>query len=236
MHRFVWDLHGAPPESLNKEFPISAIPHDTPLLPLGAWALPGSYTVRLTVDGKQFTQPLTLKLDPRIKTPLQDLQAQAALQSGAVSGMNQTFDALSQVQAVRAQLKDSSGKAKGKLSDSLEELDKQCAALAGATSSTFFGTPPSGKQPENFSTLNQHFGQLLGIADSADAAPTTQARKVYAELAEQLDSLLKRWNDLKRNSVPQLSSQLRKSGLEAIDASKPFEHDMSEAGDGDDEP
>ena len=36
------------------EFPISAIPHDTPLLPLGAWALPGSYTVRLTVDGKTY--------------------------------------------------------------------------------------------------------------------------------------------------------------------------------------
>jgi len=57
------------------------------------------------------------------------------------------------------------------LADSLEDLDKQCAALAGATTGTFFGTPPSGKQPENFSTLNQHFGQLLGIADSADARP-----------------------------------------------------------------
>jgi len=44
MHRFVWDLHGETPKSLNKEFPISAITHDTQLLPLGAWALPGSYT------------------------------------------------------------------------------------------------------------------------------------------------------------------------------------------------
>ncbi len=167
MHRFVWDLHGEPPKSLNKEFPISAIPHDTPPLPLGAWALPGSYTVRLTVDGRQLTQPLTVKIDPRIKTPLPDLQAQAALQTGAVSGMNQSFEALSQVQSVRAQLKESLSKAKGKLADSLEDLDKQCAALAGATASTFFGTPPSGKQPENFSTLNQHFSQLLGIADSA---------------------------------------------------------------------
>jgi photosystem II stability/assembly factor-like uncharacterized protein len=236
MHRFVWDLHGEPPKSLNKEFPISAIPHDTPLLPLGAWTLPGSYTVKLTVDGKQFTQPLTVKMDPRIKTPLQDLQAQAALQSGAVSGMNQSFEALSQVRSVRAQLKESSGKAKGKLADSLEDLDKQCAALAGATTSTFFGTPPSGKQPENFSTLNQHFAQLLGITDSADAAPTTQASKVYSELAEQLSLLMKGWTDLKQNSVPKLSSELQKAGLAAIDSAKPLDHDMSEAGDGDDEP
>ena len=236
MHRFVWDLHGEPPKSLNKEFPISATPHDTPLLPLGAWALPGSYTVRLTVDGKQFTQPLTVKMDPRIKTPLQDLQAQATLQAGAVSGMNQTFDALSQVQSVRAQLKDSSGKTKGKLSDSLEELDKQCAALAGATSSAFFGTPPSGKQPENFSTLNQHFGQLLGIADSADAAPTTQATRVYAALNEVLNSLTKQWNDLKLNAVPKLSSKLQGAGLSAIDPMKPFDREMGAPGSGNDEP
>jgi len=236
MHRFVWDLHGEPPKSLNKEFPISAIVHDTPLLPLGAWALPGTYTVRLMVDGKQFTQPLTLKMDPRIKTPLPELQAQAALQAGAASGMNQSFDALSQVQSVRAQLKESLSKAKGKLADSLGELDKQCAVLAGATTSTFFGTPPSGKQPENFSTLNQHFGQLLGIADSADAAPTTQAVRGYSELAKELDLLLKRWDDLKQNSIPKLTSELQNAGLAAIDSSKPLDREMSEAGGGDDEP
>src|SRR4029077_6668836 len=47
MHRFVWDMHYAPPDSLSHEFPISAIVHDTPKYPLGAWALPGNYTVRL---------------------------------------------------------------------------------------------------------------------------------------------------------------------------------------------
>ena len=236
MHRFVWDLHGETPKSLNKEFPISAIPHDTPLLPLGAWALPGTYTIKLTVDGKQFTQPLMVKIDPRIKTPLSDLQAQAALQNGAVAGMNLSYDALSQVQSVRAQLKESIAKAKGKLAESVEDLDKQCAALAGATTSTFFGTPPSGKQPENFSTLNQHFGQLLGIADSGDAAPTTQASKVYNELSSDLNALLKRWNDLKQNSVPKLSSELQKAGLAAIDSTKPLGHELGEADGGDDEP
>ncbi|HVS74271.1 MAG TPA: hypothetical protein VHE23_02505, partial [Candidatus Acidoferrales bacterium] len=52
MHRFVWDLHYAPPDALEYEFPISAIYRDTPKYPLGAWALPGQYTVKLTVGGK----------------------------------------------------------------------------------------------------------------------------------------------------------------------------------------
>ncbi len=45
MHRFVWNLHYASPKALEYEFPISAIVHNTPLNPLGTWALPGSYTV-----------------------------------------------------------------------------------------------------------------------------------------------------------------------------------------------
>ena len=83
---------------------------------------------------------------------------------------------------------------------------------------------------------NQHFGQLLGIADSADAAPTSQASRAYAELSKELDLLLKRWNDLKQDSVPKLSSELQKAGLAAIDSSKPLDHEMSEAGGDDDEP
>ncbi len=140
------------------------------------------------------------------------------------------------MQSVREQLKESLTKAKGKLTESLEDLDKQCAALAGATNSTFFGTPPSGKQPENLSSINQHFGQILGIADSADAAPTTQASKVYAELTEELNSLVKHWNALKQNSVPKLNSELQKAGLMKLDPGKALDRDMSQAADGDDEP
>jgi photosystem II stability/assembly factor-like uncharacterized protein len=68
MHRFVWDLRLAPPASTRRNYPISAIYHDTPAEPLGAWVAPGDYTVRLTVDGKTFTQPMTVKADPRQKS------------------------------------------------------------------------------------------------------------------------------------------------------------------------
>ncbi len=66
-HRFIWDLHYAPPKG-RKFFPISAIVHDTPGEPSGDWALPGVYTIKLTIDGQTFTQKLTLKADPRLPT------------------------------------------------------------------------------------------------------------------------------------------------------------------------
>ncbi len=50
MHRWVWHLHYPAPDSPRHEYPIAAIPGDTPRYPLGPTALPGSYTARLTAN------------------------------------------------------------------------------------------------------------------------------------------------------------------------------------------
>jgi len=238
MHRFVWNLHYPRPEALETEFPISAIVHDTPEYPLGAWVLPGNYTVKLTVDGKSYTQPLVVRMDPRITTPLDDLRKQHDMEIGATEGMNDSYESLEQVQSVRAQLKDLTAKAvrNEKLSGSLAALDKQCAELEGATEPAFFGLPRAGKQPENFSTLNQHFSKILSVADSADAAPTTQAEAAYRELEDSSTALRKRWSALREREILDLNAQLEKAGLSAIDPKKPSPEKPAGASEGGDEP
>jgi hypothetical protein len=67
MHRFVWDLHAAPAAGTRRrggEYPISAIYGDTPGAQ-GEWMPPGTYTVKLTVDGRAYSQSLIVKPDPR---------------------------------------------------------------------------------------------------------------------------------------------------------------------------
>ena len=69
MHRFVWDLHGAPVAGGGGGRggpPISAIYRDTPVSQ-GPWMPAGEYTVRLTVGGKSYTQALVVKPDPRVR-------------------------------------------------------------------------------------------------------------------------------------------------------------------------
>ena len=238
MHRFVWDLHYATPEALEYEFPISAIVRNTPLLPLGARALPGSYTAKLTADGKSYTQPLTVNMDPRIQTPLDDLRKQFEMEIGAVEGMNESYEALEQVKSVRAQIKELVPRAsdKEKLAKELAALDKQCAELEGATRSSFYGVPPKGKQPENLSTLNQHFAALLAIADSADVAPTTQATAAYKEVDESSNVLRKRWSALREREILDMNDKLKALGLPAIDPKKPLAEKLGGASEGDDEP
>jgi hypothetical protein len=76
MHRFVWDLHYTPVPAKTTSYPIAAIIRDTPPDASSPFAMPGNYTVRLTVDGRTSTQPLTLVMDPRVKTSREDLLLQ----------------------------------------------------------------------------------------------------------------------------------------------------------------
>ena len=236
-HRFVWDLHYAPPNSLNHEFPISAIYRNTPELPLGVIALPGRYVVKLTLNGKSQEQPLTLHMDPRIKTPVAELRAQFEMETGSVRGMNESFKSLGQVQSVGEQLAELSASAgNSPLSGPISSVKKKLAQLEGSAESSFFGVPASGKRPENFSTLNQHFGNLLAVADSADSAPTSQAQSTYREEVEALKNLETQWAAIRDQDIAQLNAELVKAGKQPINPDKPASSQATNNGDGDDEP
>jgi hypothetical protein len=158
------------------------------------------------------------------------------METGIVDGMNQTYETLQQVRTLRPQLADRAGKAKGALADSLNALDKQAGALEGASQAAFFGVPSSGRQPENLSTLNQHFGQLLNVVDSADAAPTTQAAAVYLELEGALGKMLAEWKKVRDSDLPSVNASLGKAHMEELNPNKPSAAAPAGESDQDDEP
>ena len=76
MHRFVWDLRYERPAGMRLGYPISAIEGYTPAEPRGPIALPGYYTVRLTVDGRVEEHGLHVAMDPRVQTSADALRQQ----------------------------------------------------------------------------------------------------------------------------------------------------------------
>jgi hypothetical protein len=84
--------------------------------------------------------------------------------------------------------------------------------------------------------LNQHFGGILAVADSADAAPTTQATAVYKELGDDVEKLIGRWTKIRQQDIPALNAELKKAGLAPIDPTKAPARAPAADVDGDDEP
>ena len=74
-HRFLWDMKYNP-LNVPVEYPMTAVIHNTAPVATAPWVMPGNYTVKLTVKGKVYTQNLAIKMDPRVKTPIAQLQKQ----------------------------------------------------------------------------------------------------------------------------------------------------------------
>jgi hypothetical protein len=210
MHRWIWDLHYTAPTSTRHDYPISAIPHDTPRMPLGPNALPGNYKVRLTVDGKSFTQALTIKMDPRVKTSLAGLQKKFAAEIQLASLTSRTSEAVLQAASIRAQL--DKLKAQGDTKEAIEEFDKKLTALVGAPGGFF--APPS---PEvTLSRVNGEAGTLYQQVWQADAAPTSSQLRAIEANEESSAGMLKRWSDFKSADLPALNRILHDAQIPEI--------------------
>jgi photosystem II stability/assembly factor-like uncharacterized protein len=74
-HRFLWDMKYNP-LNIPVEYPMTAVIHNTDPVVTAPWVMPGNYTVKLTVNNKVYAQSFTVKMDPRVKTPMIQLQKQ----------------------------------------------------------------------------------------------------------------------------------------------------------------
>ena len=230
MHRFVWDLHFNPPDVLSRDYPISAIYHDTPLAPQGILAPPGEYVVRLTVNGHEFMQPFVVKGDPRVKASDEDLQQQYAIEQRMVNALHDDYSNVQELRSLRAQLNDLKPRAKGALADSISKLDQQAGALEAGGSG--FGANLTGPQAQSLTRLNSALAHVYEVVSVADAAPTTQAVAASDKVEKALAAAIARWNEVKAE-ITSVNRQLQSGGLPAIDLKKPAPAPPEDEGGGD---
>src|SRR5208337_1960214 len=146
-HRFVWDLHYAPVPGIKPEYPIAAVPWNTAPAPTSPWVMPGNYKLVLTVDGQKYTQPLTVQMDPRVKTPVGDLQRQFDLSQQMYQDLLELQSVIHRATAARARLKTMRQKARSADSARIDEARKSLESLEGGG-----GRRRRGPQPEGVRT------------------------------------------------------------------------------------
>jgi photosystem II stability/assembly factor-like uncharacterized protein len=209
MHRWIWDLHYAAPVSTRHEFPISGIPHDTPRLPLGPTALPGSYMVRFTAGGKTLSAPLTVKMDPRVKASAAALDKKFRAEVKLASIMNESSPAVLQGSSIREQVEKLLPQATGKTKGTIEAFSKKLEAVLGR-SGGFFAPPP---EEVTLTRANSQASALYGQVWQVDAEPTVAQDAAIAAVERDSADALKRWNDLKTTDLPALNRVLHQSKM-----------------------
>ncbi|HEY6137277.1 MAG TPA: glycoside hydrolase [Thermoanaerobaculia bacterium] len=204
MHRFLWDLHLTPVPTPRPQYPIAATPHDTAPVVIAPWVPPGQYTVQLIVDGHASMQPLTVVMDPRVKTPAGELQQQYALSRQVWQDLMALNTATTELRALRAAHRDASktpaAGASGQSAKAPEaELDfeKRAAALEGEPGGDFAPPRLAAGQPETINSLAGALRTLLAILQSADALPNAAALAAVQEKQLAFTDVMKRFGELR---------------------------------------
>ncbi len=201
MHRWQWNLRYPAPISLEHEYPISAVVHDTPREPLGPTVPPGRYSVRLTVDGKTFTQPLVIRMDPRVKTSQLGLEAQFQTAKNLASMLTAGSQAVLQAQFVDDQLKHVSASG---VADAVRALQTRLTPVL------------SDKAKPGLTQVSGDARTLYGVVTRADTAPTATQTAAAAKVEHDFADVMKRWKEIRTTDVPALNAKLRAAGATEI--------------------
>ncbi len=212
MHRWVWDLHYPSPVPGSHQYPISAVPGDTPRVPQGPLAAPGQYTVRLTANGASTTAPLTVKIDPRVKTPASGLAQMFQAETRLAGILSRSNAALLQAKSAHEQIEKVAGKTHDGLSDAVTALKEKIDVLLDGHKDA-----DASKTPEaTLSRLNGNIGALYAEIDRADAAPTAAQAKALADLERDFPGLMKQWDAIRTTDIPAINQRLNDAGLGEI--------------------
>ena len=213
MHRVSWDLKFDPiGEEAASPFDgaTGAVPHRTYAATNAPWAPPGAYTVRLTVGGKSVTQPLTLRLDPRVKTPPAGLARLAGLSTGLYRQARATQEAYTTARALSAKLEALPGAETAAFKAQVDSV----ASVRVRRSP--FGRPLAPVGPPTLDAGLNAVIAAMGAIQGADATPTVTQVGASDRARAQAAGALQRWNVLKSAGLGAFNAKRKAAGLPEV--------------------
>ncbi len=182
------------------------------------WAPPGRYTVRLTANGRSYSQPLTLKLDPRVKTPAAGLAQLATLTRRMYDGAVRTHAAYEQARALVSALDKLQGTDVDAFKKEVEALAP--APRAGGRGRGFGGFGfGRGGAPAGPPSLESTQAALMSAAmamQAADATPTADQVSACTSAAAQSSAVMARWTRLKTAGLAAFNAKRKAAGLSTV--------------------
>jgi len=220
LNRFEWDLH----------YPDAA---GFPGMVLWAGSLrgpavvPGTYQVRLTVDGKTQTQKFEVRKDPRVSTTTEQYNAQLEMSLQMRDKLSRTNETVVQIRQVRKQIDDlatrlQAGPQTEKSKLVIEQAKSLAAEMTAVEEALYQTKSRASEDPLNFPVkLNNKLAALLADLESADAEPTSAEGQVYESIATEINAQLKTWSQIMDVKIPTFNKDVKDADVPAVTIKKP---------------
>jgi len=237
MHRFIWDLHYQPlPDAGGAAgggrggLPIQAIPHNSAPATGTPFVSPGTYRVKLTVNGKTLTRPITVRQDPRVRTATVTMQQVYSLTNALYFGAADAHAAASTAGSWADQASKLRGAADGDVGAALDGFARKIAALAGTPPAAAGGgrggrgggggataPAPAVAEPETLWGIRNQLSGLMNSMQAADVAPTANTLAAVTAARAAAARVMAKWNALRTVELPALNARLKAAGLGQIE-------------------
>ena len=230
--RINWDLRYDDPPGFNPDInnQMNSSPGSVTPAPHGPLALPGTYTVKLLVDGATYAQTLVVHNDPRVgesASMMSALRTQHKLAMAAWQGMKDSHAANDEVAAVRAQLATAaSGALPPDVASAVTALDAKLATFGGAGGrgggrgggGAGGGGGRGGPAPGGvvaFTTLNGTFNTVLAplAQNGMDMPPSKAQIDTYESACKEFTATVAAWKTMLSVDLVSFNSQLTKYNL-----------------------
>jgi photosystem II stability/assembly factor-like uncharacterized protein len=209
MNRFIWNMRY--PDATT--FPGIILWAGSMTGPLAA---PGTYQVRLTVDGKTQTQSFAIKKDPRLDTTPEDYAKQLTLALQVRDKLSETNEGVIRIRELRKQLDEYAKRDDKRVADAAKALIGKLTAVEEELYQT---KNRASEDPLNYPIkLNNKLAYVMGVVESSDNQPTAQSYMVYEDVATKVNGELKTLNGLLTTDLAAFNKLVHDQNIPAVQA------------------
>jgi hypothetical protein len=183
----------------------------------GPLALPGTYQVRMTVDGQAQTQPLVVRKHPLRNTPDADLAEQFNLAIQIRDRISEANNAVIQIRRIKDAVADRLKKSPdAPLKSAGEAL---VAGLSAVEQDIYQVRNQSGQDPLNFPIkTNNRLASLLGMTLRGEGKPTANIYPIFEDLKKELKAEIDRLQRVLTTELTAFNAEAKRAGVEPVAA------------------
>ncbi|MFN7335150.1 MAG: WD40/YVTN/BNR-like repeat-containing protein [Cyclobacteriaceae bacterium] len=186
----------------------------------GPRTLPGTYKLRLTVNGKSMETDFEILKDPRSTGTDADLKAQFDFLQEVIAKVSETHTAIKKIRTAREQINRAIDPIKDQKEAMKDVLDKAKAIqddMKKIEEALYQTKNRSGQDPLNFPIrLNNKLAHLNSLAGSGNFRPTDQMIAFKQEITAEIDAQLAALDKIFKQDVPAFNALVNQKNIDAV--------------------